>query len=158
MKTNIGSLVSKTQLLALEVQVEDAIKKGAKIVTGGKRPANLKGAYFLPTILTNVKPNMKVWHEEVFGPVLPIVSFKTDEEAIKLANDTEYGLGAVVCSKDVERAENIAKEIEAGNIDINNGNHWVACTPFGGYKNSGMGREHGRHGFQELCKIKVIAK
>ncbi|MEK7078551.1 MAG: aldehyde dehydrogenase family protein, partial [Patescibacteria group bacterium] len=154
----IGSLVSKTQLLALEVQVEDAIKKGAKIVTGGKRPANLKGAYFLPTILTNVKPNMKVWHEEVFGPVLPIVPFKTDEEAIKLANDTEYGLGAVVCSKNIERAENIAKQIDAGNIDINTGNHWVACTPFGGYKNSGMGREHGRHGFQELCKIKVIAK
>lgn len=157
-KTNIGSLVSKTQLLALEIQVQDAIKKGAKIVTGGKRSANLMGAYFLPTLLTNIKPNMKVWHEEVFGPVLPIISFKTDEEAVRLANDTVYGLGAVVCSSDVERAENIAKQIDAGNIDINNGNHWVACTPFGGYKNSGMGREHGRHGFQELCKIKVIAK
>ncbi|MFH0772861.1 MAG: aldehyde dehydrogenase family protein [bacterium] len=157
-KTDIGSLVSRTQLITLEEQVQDALKKGAKVIVGGKRPTNLRGAYFLPTILTNIKPNMKVWYEEVFGPVLPIVSFKTDEEAIKLANDTEYGLGAVVCASNVSRAEDIASQIDAGNIDINDGNHWEACTPFGGYKNSGMGREHGRYGFQELCRVKVIAK
>ena len=157
-KTDFGSLVSKRQLVALEEQVQDAIINGATVITGGKRPTNLKGAYYLPTILINVTSNMKVWKEEVFGPVLPIVSFNTEEEAMKLANDTEYGLGAVVCSKDLIRAENIAKQIDAGNIDINNGNHWVASTPFGGYKNSGMGREHGRHGFQELCQVKVIAK
>lgn len=157
-KTDFGSLVSKKQLMALEVQIKDAITNGATVITGGKRPTKLKGAYYLPTILTNITSNMKVWKEEVFGPVLPVISFKTEAEAVRLANDTEYGLGAVVCSKDINLAENIAKQIDAGNVDINNGNHWVASTPFGGYKNSGMGREHGRHGFQELCQIKVIAK
>lgn len=157
-KTDLGSLVSKKQLMALEAQVKDALTKGATLITGGKRPTDLKGAYYLPTILTGVTSNMDVWKEEVFGPVLPVISFKTEEEAVRLANDTEYGLGAVVCSKDVKVAERIAMQIDAGNIDINSGNHWVASTPFGGYKNSGMGREHGEHGFRELCKIKVIAK
>ena len=156
-KTHLGSLVSKKQLEVLEAQVQDAINKGATVVTGGKRPNKLSGAYYMPTLLTNIKPAMKVWREEVFGPVLPIVTFKTDEEAIALANDTQYGLGAVVCSKDIKRAEALARCIDAGNIDINNGNHWVASTPFGGYKNSGIGREHGEAGFRELCQIKVIA-
>ncbi|PIY71879.1 hypothetical protein COY87_03865 [Candidatus Roizmanbacteria bacterium CG_4_10_14_0_8_um_filter_33_9] len=157
-KTDIGSLVSKKQLLALEGQMKDAVEKGAQVITGGKRPFHLQGAYYLPTLLTNIKPKMKVWKEEVFGPVLPVVSFKSDEEAVKLANDTEFGLGAVICSSNVKRAEKIAKQVDAGDIDINSGSHLEACTPFGGYKNSGMGREHGRLGFQELCQIKVIAQ
>lgn len=157
-KTDLGSLVAKRQLELLESQVKDATDKGAKVICGGKRPNGLKGAYYLPTILTNIKFDMRVWKEEVFGPVLPIVSFKTEEEAIKLANDTNYGLGAVIFSKDVKRAERVAKNIRAGNIDINSGNHWMPQTPFGGYKDSGMGREHGRIGFQELCQVKVIAK
>ena len=82
-KTELGSLVAKWQLELIESQVEDAIKKGARVVIGGKRPPKLKGAYYLPTILTNIKRNMKVWKEEVFGPVLPIISFKTEEEAIE---------------------------------------------------------------------------
>jgi acyl-CoA reductase-like NAD-dependent aldehyde dehydrogenase len=101
---------------------------------------------------------MCIWQEEVFGPVLPIISFENEEEAIQLANDNQYGLGAVIYSKDIDRARYIASKIEAGCIDINNGSHWQPCTPFGGYKASGMGREHGRHGFQELCQIKVIAE
>ena len=100
---------------------------------------------------------MRVWQEEVFGPVLPVVSFKTEKEAIRLANDTVYGLGAKVFSKDKERALRVASRIDAGCINVNKGNHWLPCNPFGGYKASGMGREHGRHGFQELCQIKVIS-
>lgn len=156
-KTELGSLVAKRQLDLLKQQVEDAVKKGAKIITGGEEPKEFKGAYYLPTILANIKWNMRVWKEEVFGPVLPIVSFKTEKEAIKLANDTEYGLGAKVYSKDKKRALRVAERLQAGCIDVNKGNHWLTCNPFGGYKRSGMGREHGRIGYQELTQIKVIS-
>ncbi|MDO8620757.1 MAG: aldehyde dehydrogenase [Candidatus Levybacteria bacterium] len=155
--TDIGSLAAKRQLDLLESQVEDAIRKGAKIITGGRRPRDLKGAYYLPTILTNVKKNMRVWAEETFGPVLVIVPFKTEQEAIELANDTSYGLGAQIYCKDKNRALKMISKIDAGAIDINQGNHWLPCNPFGGYKNSGMGREHGEHGFRELTQLKIIA-
>ncbi len=156
-KTELGPLVAKRQLELLEAQIKDAVQKGAKVVTGGREPKGLKGAYYLPTLLTNVKPNMRVWQEEVFGPVLPIVSFKTEEEAIKLANNTIYGLGAEINSKDKKKALRVASKIDAGCIDVNKSNHWLPCNPFGGYKASGICREHGKHGFQELCQIKVIS-
>ncbi len=155
--TQLGSLVAKRQLDLLEAQVADAVARGAKVVAGGRRPAGLRGAYYMPTILTNVTREMRVWKEEVFGPVLPVFPFHTEKEAIELANDTPYGLGAQVFSKDVDRAIRVAGKINAGCVDINEGNHWQPCTPFGGYKGSGKGREHGKHGFQELCQIKVIA-
>lgn len=157
-KTELGPLVSKHQLTILEEQVQDALNKGAKLITGGRYQQKVAGYYFMPTILTNINRDMRVWQEEVFGPVLPIISFKDDEEAIALANDTQYGLGAVIISQDLERARYMANKIDAGCIDINEGSHWHPATPFGGYKSSGMGREHGRIGFQELCQIKVIAE
>lgn len=156
-RTDIGSLVAKRQLELLESQVEDAVKNGAKIITGGKRPENLKGAYYLPTILTDIKPEMRVWREETFGPVLPVVPFKTEEEAIKLANATIYGLGGQIYTKDKKRALKVAVKIEAGAVGINEVSHLLPCNPFGGYKESGVGREHGRHGFQELTQIKVVS-
>ncbi|MFH1506668.1 MAG: aldehyde dehydrogenase family protein [archaeon] len=156
--TVMGSLVAKRQLDLLEEQVKDAVDKGAKIVAGGKRPEKLKGAYYLPTILTDIKKDMRVWKEEVFGPVLPVVPFKTEEEAIELANDTIYGLGAKVFSKDVERAVRVAEKIDTGSICINKGNSWKYYNPFGGYKKSGMGRENGKYGFRELCQLKLISK
>ncbi|MDP1722007.1 MAG: aldehyde dehydrogenase family protein [Candidatus Gottesmanbacteria bacterium] len=155
--TQLGSLVAKRQLELLEGQVSDAVTRGARIVSGGSRPVGLRGAYYLPTLLTNVKRPMRVWKEEVFGPVLPVIPFQTEEEAIELANDTPYGLGAQVFSKDVDRALRVANKINAGCVDVNEGNHWQPCTPFGGFKGSGKGREHGKPGFQELCQIKVIA-
>ena len=155
--TQLGSLVAKRQLELLEGQVSDAVTRGARIVSGGSRPVGLRGAYYLPTLLTNVKRQMRVWKEEVFGPVLPVIPFQTEEEAIELANDTPYGLGAQVFSKDVDRALRVANKINAGCVDVNEGNHWQPCTPFGGFKGSGKGREHGKQGFQELCQIKVIA-
>ena len=156
-KTQIGSLVAKRQLDLLEGQVKDALEKGAKIIIGGKVPEKLSGAFYEPTILTNITKDMRVWTEEVFGPVLPIVSFKTEEEAIELANDTSYGLGSRVYSKDIERAKRVASKIEAGTVEINHGSRWLPCNPFGGFKSSGMGREHGIVGFRELCQIKVIS-
>lgn len=157
-KTDVSCLVAKRQLDLLKDQVENAVSKGAKIITGGKSPDNLEGAYYLPTILTNIKPDMRVWHEEVFGPVLPIVSFNDEDEAIRLANDTRYGLGAVIFTRDKEMAKRAASRIEAGTIEINQANHWLMCNPFGGYKQSGMGREQGIVGFRELCQIKVVSE
>ena len=157
-KTEIGSLVAKRQLDLLEIQVKDALDNGAKIITGAKKPQNLNGAFYEPTILTNIKKDMKVWKEEVFGPVLPIIAFKTEEEAIQLANDTPYGLGSKVFSTNIERARRVASKIEAGTVEINHGSRWLPCNPFGGYKLSGMGREHGTIGFRELCQIKVISE
>lgn len=156
-KTQIGSLVAKRQLDLLGGQVEDAIRKGAKIIIGGKVPENLSGAFYEPTILTNITKDMRVWTEEVFGPVLPVISFKTEEEAIELANDTPYGLGSRVYSKNIERAKRVASKIKAGTVEINHVSRWLPCNPFGGFKSSGIGREHGIVGFRELCQIKVIS-
>src|SRR5262249_30610941 len=117
--TRLGPLVSMRQRNILESQVDDAIHQGATLVTGGKYVKEFSGAYYAPTILTNVKTNMRIWQEETFGPVLPVVSFKTDEEAIQLANDSPYGLGAVIHSKNIERAQYMASKIDAGCIDIN---------------------------------------
>jgi len=155
--TDIGSLVAKRQLKLLQEQLKDALNKGAKIIIGGKSPENLKGAYFEPTILTNITKDMRVYTEEVFGPVLPVIKFKTEEEAVELANDTIYGLGSRVISKDIERAKRVASKIDAGTVEINQGSRWLPCNPFGGYKKSGMGREHGVIGFRELCQLKVIS-
>ena len=157
-KTDIASLVAKRQADLLETQINDAIVKGANVIFGGKRPEKLKGAYFLPTLLTNIKKNMRVWKEEVFGPALIAVPFRNEEEAISLANETRYGLGSIIFTKDKDRAQRIASRIEAGNVEINGANHWLPCNPFGGYKESGIGREHGEIGFQELCQIKLISE
>ncbi|MDP2649642.1 MAG: aldehyde dehydrogenase family protein [bacterium] len=156
-QTDTGSLVAKRQLILLESQVKDAVDKGAKIITGGKKPDNLHGAFYAPTILTNITTDMRVWREEVFGPVLPIIFFQEENEAIALANDTKFGLGALVFTRDKERAKRVAGKIESGTVEINLSNHWLHCNPFGGYKNSGMGREHGKYGFRELTQLKVIS-
>lgn len=155
--TDIGSLVAKRQAVLLDGQVKDAIAKGASVVTGGKQPSGLKGAYYLPTILTNVTKKMRVWNEETFGPLLVIVPFKTEEEALTLANDTKYGLGSLVFTKDVERAKRVSAKLESGTVEINTATHWLSCNPFGGYKESGMGREHGRLGFLEVTQVKVVS-
>ena len=155
--TDFGPLVSEKQLKLIEEQVKDAVSKGAKIVTGGKKPKSLKGFYFEPTLLTDIKTKMRVWQEEVFGPVLPIVTFKTEEEAVKLANDSIYGLGSYVYAKDLKRAQRVAEKIESGMVSVNATNYVLPMNPFGGYKNSGMGREHGKWGLREVCNIKVVA-
>ncbi len=155
-KVDLGSLVAKRQVVLLEEQVKDAVKKGAHIITGGHAP-ELDGAFYEPTILTNITKDMRVWQEEVFGPVLPIISFKTEDEAVALANDTKYGLGSRILSKDKERAKRVAARIEAGTVEINGASRWLSCNPFGGYKSSGMGREHGIVGFRELSQIKVVS-
>jgi acyl-CoA reductase-like NAD-dependent aldehyde dehydrogenase len=155
-KTELGPLVSLSQRDLLSAQVADAVKKGATVICGGRAP-DLSGAYYMPTILTNIKKSMRVWQEEVFGPVLSVVTFQTEEEAISLANDTRYGLGAQVYSQDTHRALRVASRIQAGSVDINGASHFKPFNPFGGYKESGLGKEHGLHGFRELCQMKVVS-
>jgi len=157
-KTQMGPLVSQRQLDLLEEQVGDALSKGAKVEIGGKIPKRLKGAYYEPTLLTNVKQNMRVWTEEVFGPVLPIVTFETEEEAVELANDTKYGLGSYVFTSDKERFQRVAMKLQAGMVSLNNTSYVMACNPFGGYKESGLGREHGSYGFHDITQVKVVSR
>ena len=157
-KTTIGSLSAKRQLATLEAQVEDARNKGATIVTGGKRAEGLDGAYYMPTLITNTTTDMKVVTEEVFGPVLPIITFKTEEEALRIAHDTPYGLSAFVYSKNLERTDRIAHALEAGQVSINGCSYFSTNAPFGGYKQSGIGRTKGDIGFLQVTKQKVISR
>lgn len=156
-ETDIGPLVSKRQLETLEEQVQDAIDKGAKVITGGKRLKKLNGAFYEPTILIDVTKDMKVWQEEVFGPVLPVVSFSTDDEAVRMSNDTKYGLGSYIYTKDKKKVLEVVSQIDAGMISVNNATYLQPCSPFGGYKDSGIGREHGKFGFAELTQVKIVA-
>lgn len=155
--TELGPLVSAEQLKVLIEQVQDAKKKGAKVVIGGKEVKEMGGYFYAPTLLTNVRRGMRVWKEEVFGPVLPIVSFKTEEEAIRLANDTKYGLGSYVYSKNISKAKRVSSKIKSGMVSINGVSYVEPFNPFGGCKLSGLGREHGKYGFRELTQIKVVS-
>lgn len=153
--TQMGPLASKEQLTKIEGQVNDAIAKGAKVLTGGKKLAG-KGYFFQPTVLTQVTREMKVLKEEVFGPVAPMVVVKNEREAIRKANDTEFGLGASIWSKDEEKAEKLAKEVDAGTVFINKVVSSNPKLPFGGVKQSGIGREMARYGLLEFTNIKPI--
>ncbi|MCK5211730.1 aldehyde dehydrogenase [Candidatus Parcubacteria bacterium] len=155
--TEIGPLVAKRQLELLQEQVEDAVSKGAEIITGGKTPEGLKGAFYEPTLIVNVNRDMRLWQEEVFGPVLPIIPFKTYDKAIELANDTRYGLGSYIFTEDKQKFERASSEINTGMVSHNNVIYLKPCNPFGGNKDSGLGREHGKYGFYELCQIKIVA-
>lgn len=156
--TDIGPLVSQKQLDTLLSQMEDALTKGAKIICGGKQPAGLSGAFYEPTILTQITPDMKIWSEEVFGPVLPVVSFKTYDEAITLANNTIYGLSASVFTQDKDLARRASRDLQAGMIKNNLANTGKPENIFGGYKRSGLSRENGHFGFHDVTQKKMIAR
>ncbi len=156
--TDMGPLVAERQVVKIDEQVQDAVKKGAKVICGGKRPEGLKGFYYEPTILTGITPDMRVWREETFGPVLPVVTYKTEAEAIKLANDTDYGLGAHVFTDDKKLFERVAAHLESAMVAQNDVNYFNPNSPFGGYKKSGIGRLHGQYGFDEITQPKLIAR
>lgn len=158
METDLGPLVSQKQLDTLLAQVQDAVDKGAKIICGGKRPDGLQGAYFEPTILTHVTPDMKVWREEVFGPVLPIVSFKAEGEGFAMANDTIYGLSSNIFTEDKDLIRRAIGILEAGTVRVNGVNAGRPCNIFGGYKRSGLGRENGAYGFHDMTQKKMVSR
>ncbi len=154
-ETDIGPLASEQILLEVERQVKLSISLGAKIVYGGARKKG-KGYFYLPTVMTNVKKGMPVYDEEVFGPVLPIILFKNELEAIQIANDTRYGLGASIFTTDMKKAKRVIPQIEAGNVCVNDMVKSDPRAPFGGIKKSGYGRELGTYGIKEFVNVKNV--
>ena len=151
----VGAITFPDQLQIIKDHVQDAIQKGAKVLTGGKETTgeNGKGRFFEPTVLVDVDHTMKVMTEETFGPVLPIMKVRDAAEAIHLANDTVYGLGASIFSKNTKRANELAKEIDAGAVDVNDAliNYTVLELPMGGHRLSGLGLRHGAEGIRKYC-------
>jgi acyl-CoA reductase-like NAD-dependent aldehyde dehydrogenase len=150
--SDVGAMSSENQLAIVDDHVQDAIARGAKVRIGGRRNPNLTGSFYEPTVLTGVDQSMKVMRAETFGPVLPIMAFKTEEEAIRLANDSTLGLTANVYTGDIGRGRRIARQIQSGTVMVNEViyTHGIAQTPWGGVKNSGFGRTHGKLGLLEL--------
>ena len=150
-----GPLIEKKAVEKVEEHIADALAKGAKVLTGGKRHEK-GGQFFQPTVLTGVTPSMKITHEETFGPVAPLYRFKAENELIGLANDTEYGLAAYFYSRDIGRVWRVAEAIEAGIIGINVGIISTEVAPFGGMKESGIGREGSKYGMEEFLEVKYL--
>jgi acyl-CoA reductase-like NAD-dependent aldehyde dehydrogenase len=155
---DIGAMTSERQLQIVESHVGDAVAHGAKVRTGGHRINDSQGWFHQPTVVTGVDHSMKLMRDETFGPVLPIMTFKTDDEAVRLANDSIYGLTASVFTGDIARGRRLAEQIDAGTVMVNEVvyTHAVAQTPWGGVKQSGYGRTHGRHGLLELVSAQHI--
>lgn len=153
----LGPLVSETQRDRVRGYIQKGIEEGATLVTGGaEAPEGLEKGYFIrPTVFGNVKNTMTIAREEIFGPVLSIIPYENEDDAVKIANDTIYGLGGGVWSKDVERAKRVARRLRTGQVEINGGD-FNPLAPFGGYKQSGNGRELGKFGFEEYLEIKSL--
>jgi len=151
----IGPLIDQQGLEKVEKHVADALGKGARVIVGGKRHER-GGLFFQPTVLANVTPDMLVSHEETFGPVAPLIRFKTEDEVIRLANDTEFGLSGYFYSRDVGRIFRVAEEMETGIVGVNVGIISTEVAPFGGVKQSGLGREGSKYGLEEFLEVKYI--
>ena len=154
---HIGPVVSKTQFDKIQGLIQSGIDEGATLVAGGpNRPDGLDKGYFVqPTIFTDVSNNMRIAKEEIFGPVLSIIPFENEEEAIAITNDTSYGLGNYVQTQDIEKARRVARQFRSGGVYIN-GKSSDPGTPFGGYRQSGNGREGGTWGLEEYLEVKTI--
>ena len=150
-----GPLINADAVTKVESHIEDAVGKGAKIVTGGQRHA-LGGTWFEPTVLSGVTQDMLVAHDETFGPVAPLFKFETEEEVIKLANDTIHGLASYFFAKDISRVWRVAEALEYGIVGINTGLFSTEVAPFGGVKQSGIGREGSRHGIEDYLEMKYL--
>lgn len=155
----LGPVVSEGQYEKILKFVSNAKSEGATILTGGSRPEHLKKGFFVePTIITDVTTSMQIWKEEVFGPVLCVKTFSTEEEAIDLANDTIYGLGAAVISNDLERCERVTKAFKAGIVWVNCSQPCFTQAPWGGIKRSGFGRELGEWGLDNYLSVKQVTQ
>jgi aldehyde dehydrogenase (NAD+) len=155
--TTIGPVVSEAQFDKIQRLIQTGIKEGAELVTGGPgRPEGLRAGYYVrPTVFANVRNDMTVAREEIFGPVLCILPYDSEEEAVRIANDTPYGLSSYVSSGDPQRALRVASRLRTGNVHLN-GAGVDFSAPFGGYKQSGNGREWGQYGFEEFLEVKAV--
>lgn len=151
-----GPLVNADALSRISAWVDEAVSNGAQAIAGGK-PLGGEGFYYPPTVLKNVPPDSPLMRDEIFGPVAPLTSFTTEDEVIAKANDTEYGLIAYVFTRDLERGIRVSEKLEAGMIGLNRGLASDPAAPFGGVKQSGLGREGAHHGILEFCEAKYIA-
>ena len=149
----VGPLINKDAVRKVEEHVADAIEHGATVVIGGK-PSKLGGNFYEPTVLTGVTPQMKVAREETFGPVAPLFRFKTEAEAVRMANDTPFGLAAYFFTRDLGRCWRVAEALEYGIVGVNEGITSTEIAPFGGMKESGIGREGSHHGIEEFLETK----
>jgi succinate-semialdehyde dehydrogenase / glutarate-semialdehyde dehydrogenase len=150
-----GPLIDMSAIEKVEDHIRDALSKGARVVVGGERHS-LGGTFFQPTVLADVTTEMKVTRDETFGPVAPLFRFDTEEQAIKMANDTEYGLAAYFYSRDIGRVWRVAEALEYGIVGINEGIISTEVAPFGGMKESGIGREGSKYGIEEYMEIKYL--
>jgi succinate-semialdehyde dehydrogenase/glutarate-semialdehyde dehydrogenase len=153
--TEQGPLIDDKALAKVEEHVGDALSKGAKVAHGGRRHA-LGGNFYEPTVLTGVTPQMMVAKEETFGPVAPLFRFETEEEAIRMANDTEFGLAAYFYTRDLARSWRVQEALEYGIVGVNSGLISSEVAPFGGWKESGIGREGSKYGIEEYTEIKYV--
>jgi succinate-semialdehyde dehydrogenase/glutarate-semialdehyde dehydrogenase len=151
-----GPLINRAALEKVEEHVADATAHGARVVAGGKRHA-LGGTFYEPTVLADVTPEMKIFREETFGPVAPLIRFKTDDDVVELANRTEFGLASYFYSRDIGRIWRVAEALEYGMVGVNTGLITTEVAPFGGVKESGLGREGSKYGIDEYVEIKYIA-
>jgi len=157
-RVDIGAMTFPRQIETVEDHIADARARGAQVLTGGHRNQNLPGRYFEPTVLSNVNHSMKIMTEETFGPVLPIMRVRDEDEALRLANDSRYGLNASVFTRDKARGERIAAQVEAGITCVNDviAGFGVTDAPSGGLKESGIGKRHGAEGIRRFCHQQVI--
>jgi succinate-semialdehyde dehydrogenase/glutarate-semialdehyde dehydrogenase len=153
--TKIGPLIEEKAVAKVEEHVRDALDKGAKLIAGGKR-GDGAGYFYQPTVLTGIRSDMLAMREETFGPVAPLMKFETEQEVIRLANATEFGLASYFYSRDVGRVWRVAEALESGIVGINEGIISTETAPFGGVKESGIGREGSKYGLEEYLEIKYL--
>jgi succinate-semialdehyde dehydrogenase/glutarate-semialdehyde dehydrogenase len=154
-QTQIGPLANANALSSMEAMLQQAVSSGARVVTGGSRGSE-EGHYFLPTVLADVQADAEILKTEIFGPIAPVVVFDTEEQAISMANAVDVGLGSYIHTKDIGRAMRVAESLEVGMVGVNTGIFSDPAAPFGGVKQSGIGREGGRHGILEFLETKYI--
>ncbi|KAL4133334.1 hypothetical protein KRP22_005715 [Phytophthora ramorum] len=155
-RTQMGTIISEPHLLRIHAMVERAKQAGATVLCGGRRAPDLKGYFYEPTVITNVTSNMEIVQEEVFGPVVAAYSFKDEDEALKLANDSRFGLGAAVWTNNIKRAHRVASSLEAGIIWVNDHHRNDPSSPWGGVKDSGVGRENGLEAYRSYSQVKSV--
>jgi succinate-semialdehyde dehydrogenase/glutarate-semialdehyde dehydrogenase len=155
----MGPMASREGLEKTKRHIEDALEKGARLVCGGKRPKGKeyeKGYFFEPTILAETTHEMLIMTEETFGPAVGVMAYSNLEEAILLANETPYGLAAYACTNDLHEMRKLSSELQAGSVAINNVDAGIMNAPYGGWKQSGIGHEHGHEGLEEYLQLKHV--